>query len=183
MLTYDEHKIKASIAAAQLAGRLIAAPATVPWAGTPRMFLMCDPLVKEIEEGKSDADEKIRNRWAKLVADIGHFVEGGYINDDLMKQLLPEKFEHWELRSRKPKPSIRVFRRFALPNVFIGTHSQPRTLLGGMWSSQFEHEKLVCEQHLKEAGIPETSCFTDNPHFRYEKYITENASRKIRILK
>ena len=110
---------------------------------------------------------------------MGYFIEGGYITDDLIKQLKPEKFEHWALRSRKPKPSLRVFGRFAMPDVFVGTHVVVRSDLGGMWSSEFEHEKLVCEDHWKATGLPNP--FTDAPRFRYEKYITSNAQRKIRV--
>lgn len=57
----------------------------------------------------------------------------------------------------------------------------PRKLLGGMWSPQFEHEKLVCEDHWNDAGLPPP--FSDVPQFRYEKYITTNASQKVQISK
>jgi hypothetical protein len=140
---------------------------------------MCKPLYREIHNGRSDPDAKVRQRWAALETAIGYFVEGGYITEDLIKQLRDQKHEHWELRSRKPKPSLRVFGRFALPDVFVGTHVERRDSLGGMWSSQFEHQKLVCEDHWREAGLPEP--FTDAPHFRYERYITSNAQRKIKV--
>jgi len=87
----------------------------------------------------------------------------------------------WELLSRKPRPSFRVFGRFALPDVFIGTHVKLRKGMGGMWSPQFDHEILVCEDHYRAAGL--TSCFTDAPHFRYTSYITENATATIRVQK
>lgn len=169
----------AALDAAKASGLLTPAKPTVPWAGEPRAFLMCAPLASAIEIGKADPDEKVRQRWAKLVGDIGHFVEGGLINEGLMKQLKPEKFEHWEVRSRRPKPSLRVFGRFAKPDVFVGTHVQPRINLGGMWSAEFEHEKLVCEDHWKAAGLPDP--FSASPDFSYEAYITENASRKVGV--
>jgi hypothetical protein len=98
------------------------------------------------------------------------------MTEKILKQLKPEKYEHWELISRRPRPSLRVFGRFAKPNVFIGTHVQPRHGMGGMWSPAFEHEKLVCEDYWRDAGLPEP--------FRgakYEDYITENASRMLRV--
>ncbi|MER9424386.1 hypothetical protein NKI88_18240 [Mesorhizobium sp. M0317] len=140
---------------------------------------MCKPLHDVIQAGRSSPDEKERQRWAKLEAAFSFFIEGGYVTDDLVKQLLPPKYEHWELRSRKPRPSLRVFGRFALPDVFVGTHVERRDQLGGMWSSQFEHNKLVCEEHWEDAGLP--SPFTDPPEFRYERYITSNAKRKIQV--
>lgn len=171
--------ISEAIALARQNGKLVPARPVVPWAGEPRAFLMCKPLAEIISDGRASPDEKERQRWAKLEASIGHFVEGGYVNDDLIKQLQPPKFEHWELRSRKPRPSLRVFGRFAKPDVFVGTHVERRDALGGMWSTAFEHNKLVCEEHWRNAGLP--APFSDPPHFRYERYITSNAQRKIQV--
>ena len=140
---------------------------------------MCRPLFDALQGGRSSSDEKERQKWAALQAAMSHFVEGGYVDENLLKQLKPEKNEHWELRSRKPKPSIRVFGRFAMPDVFVATHLEMRSKLGGMWSGQFEHQKLVCEDHWKDAGLPDP--FTDVPDFRYEKYITSNAQRKMSL--
>jgi len=103
------------------------------------------------------------------------------MTENLIKQLKPPKYEHWELLCRKPRPSLRVFGRFAKPNVFVGTHVKPRKGLGGIYSPQFEHEKLICEDHWKVAGLPEDGFFSDQPTFRYEAYITENASRKVGV--
>ena len=170
--------IDEAIEAAKAAGKLVAAKPTVPWAGEPRAFLMCQPLCQAIKEGRLSNDEKVMRRWAQLESDISHFIEGGFVTEDLIKQLKPRTFEHWELRSRKPRPSLRVFGRFAKPDVFVGTHVWRRDLLGGMWSPEFEHEKLVCEDHWKAAGLSEP--FSADA---YENYITENAVRKLRVSK
>jgi hypothetical protein len=159
--------IKAAIAATELRP----ARATANWMAEPRAFLMCKPLYQAIDAGRAAPDEKVRKRWAQLEADIGHFVEGGLVTEKIIKQLKDGKYEHWELVSRRPGPSLRVFGRFAKPDVFIGTHVKPRKGMGGMWSAQFEHEKLVCEDHWKMCGLPEVpppGAFTDAPHFRYE---------------
>ena len=66
-----------------------------------------------------------------------------------------------------------------MPDVFIATHVVPRNLLGKKWSSEYEHEKLVCEDHWKNVGLPEA--FTDSPEFRYESYITSNSTATIQI--
>lgn len=170
-----------AIKAAKSEGKLFPAARLVPWVGEPRVFLMCPALMMSVHEGRSNTDEKQRRPWAALEAAMSHFITGGLVTDDLMKQLQPPKFEHWELRSRKPRPSLRVFGRFAKPNVFIGTHVRPRGALGGMWSQQFENEKLICEDHWKAAGLP--APFTDPPHFQYESYMTSNAHKKIRVSK
>ncbi len=66
-----------------------------------------------------------------------------------------------------------------MPDVFIGTHLEERSKLGGMWSLEFEIHKLVCEEHWAKLGLPEP--FTDAPYFRFEKYMTFNARKKLRI--
>lgn len=141
---------------------------------------MYKPLHKAILAGRASDDEKEQARWARLEADIDVFVTGEHVTDKLIKQLLPRKFEHWELRSTRPKPSLRVFGRFGRPNVFIGTHACLRKDLGGMNSPEFEQEKLVCEEHWKAAALPDTP-FTDAPEFRYERYITENAGKHLKV--
>jgi hypothetical protein len=108
--------IEAAIEAAKASGKLIPAKPTVDWAAEPRAFLMCLPLYRSIDERRRSNGEKVRKRWAQLEADIGHFIEGGLVTEDLVKQLKPWKYEHWELRSRKPSPSLRasnktIFRR------------------------------------------------------------------------
>src|SRR5262249_20675735 len=129
-----------AVEAALNAGHLVKARPSAAWAAERRGFLMCVPLYTAIEIGKAETNQRLRNRWATLEGAISYFIEGGYITDDLIAQLKPPKFEHWELKSRKPKPSLRVFGRFAKPNIFIGTHVVPRPLLGGMWSPEFERE-------------------------------------------
>ena len=170
MLT--ERLIEAAIAG----GKLIPAKPTVPWAGQRRAFLMCRPLHQAIEAARLSTDEKTIKRWAQLEADIGYFVEGGYITQDRLKQLDPPQYEHWELRSLQPRPSLRVFGRFAMPDVFVGTHVCERPRLGAKWSLNWEIEKLLCEEHWEAAGLPDP--FHSDA---YEAYITEHASRRLGV--
>lgn len=170
--------IPACVTAAIANGLLTPAKPIASWAGEPRAVLLCEPIRTEIANGSVSADEKERQCWAKVEAAFSHFIEGGLVHDNLVKQLLPPKFEHWEFKCRKPRPSIRVFGRFIMPDVFVATHAMPRNLLGGMYSEEFEHEKLVCEDHWNAAGLD--APFSD-PEFRYEAYITTNARRKLRI--
>lgn len=171
--------IPVAVKKAKAAGKLIPAKPVTDWEGEPRAILLCRPIQEALEAGRRDPDEKERQKWAKVEAAFSHFIEGGWVDENLVKQLRPYKFEHWEFRCRRPRPSIRVFGRFAMPDVFIATHPMPRTLLGGMNSPQFEHEKLVCEDHWSAAGLGPP--FTDVPLFRYEEYVTINAARKARI--
>ncbi len=166
--------IQDEIEAAKSSGALVCACPLVPWEGEPRVFLMSQELRDEIAAGRRNPNEYMR--WAKLEADIGHFVAGGYINWQLLKWLDPKKYEHWELRSVRPRPSLRVFGRFALPDVFVGTHVVARSPLGGKWSVEWEIEKLRCEDVWNKSFV--SSPFTGET---YEHYITDNASREVRI--
>jgi hypothetical protein len=162
--------------AAKAAGKLVPARAIVPWAAEPRAFLMCKPLCDAIETARLSPDPLVIKRWAQLEADISHFIEEGYITEDRMKQLEPYEYEHWELRSLRPRSSLRVFGRSAAPDVFIGTHVVERPPLGEKWSVRWEIEKLNCEEYWNDAGLGMP--FSGSA---YEDYITENASRRVRV--
>jgi hypothetical protein len=142
------------------------------WEAAPRAFLQVSELASEIAANRQNTDEKLRARWAKLEADMAHFVEGGYVNWGLMRWLDPQSQEVWELRSVRPKPSIRVFGRFAEPDVFIGTNLAFRASLKGKWSQEFWNEIGECEKIWR--------ALTPNEAFagkEYADYITENAEK------
>ena len=165
MLTLDE------IEAAKQAHAIVAVRPLVPWVPIPRVFFVSPELLDAMEVG--GAQPATRDRYQSLRADIDHFVSGGFINWGLMKWLDPKNHEIWELRSVRPRPSLRVFGRFAQPNVFVGTHLAERRSLKGKWSLEFELEKLRAEEiwnRIFNASAPFSA-----PD--YEGYITENALR------
>jgi hypothetical protein len=172
--------IPACVSTAIGKGLLTPAKPIANWSAEPRVVLLCEAIREAIENGSASADDKERQCWAKVEAAFSHFIEGGMVHDNLVKQLVPAKFEHWEFKCRKPKPSIRVFGRFIMPDVFVATHPMERNLLGGMYSAAFEHEKLICEDHWKKAELDPP--FSDVPGFEYGSYITANARRKLRIV-
>jgi hypothetical protein len=120
-------------------GELVSALPSYPGLPEPRAFLMCRPLFEAIEAGRNSEE---LDRWAALESQISTFVEGGYVNWDFMRWLQPQDAEHWELRNTRPRPSLRVFGRFAKPNVFVGTHVTERKPLGGRNSHQWVAEVL-----------------------------------------
>lgn len=140
---------------------------------------MCHAVVDSIATGKAAPEAVERQRWASLEATFSRFVEGGRVDANVLKQLNEPKFEHWEIKNRRPRPGMRVFGRFALPDVFVATHVVDRAGLNGMNSPEYEHEKLVCEDHWSAAGLPVP--FTDRPLFRYSAYVTSNAHPTVRI--
>jgi hypothetical protein len=167
--------IRERIKVHRLSGRLIPVKPRTAWSGEPRCFLLEKDLHATIVANRS-LPEKF-DRWAKLEADMSHFVEGGYINWGLMKWLDPQKQEVWELKSVRPKPSIRVFGRFAEPNVFVGTNLQFRTDLKEKWSKEFWEEIFKCGEIWK-------SLFDDEGPFKgklYTDYITVNAGKRVGV--
>jgi hypothetical protein len=163
--------IHAAIERAKIVGALLPFVPPVTWVPKPRAFLMTKRLAAQISEAIVGSDAVRQERWERLRADIAHFVGNGRVNEALLKQLDPHKFEHWELRSVRPKPSIRVFGRFAEPDVFVGTHAVERRSLGAKWSLEWEIEKLICEEEWR-AALGECAPFQGT---KYTDYITENA--------
>ena len=165
--------IRDALEGAKASGALIPFVPPLLWVPKPRAFLMTKRLNAEIAEGRSSADPKRQERWERLRADISHFIENGYVTWALMKWLDPKKYEHWELKSVRPRPSLRVFGRFAEPDVFVGTHVVERAPLGAKWTMKWEMEKLICEAEWKNA-LGDCSPYRSDV---YENYITENSSR------
>lgn len=165
------------ISEALLASRLERFVPRIPWVQKPRVFLMVPLLATQIRDGVAGNGVESVERWEKLEADISTFVEKGFVNRSLLKQLDPKKYEHWAMRSVRPRPSLRVFGRFGCPDLFIGTHAVSRPSLREKWSLEWEIEKLVCEDHWQKA-VGDLLPFKGSA---YSDYITENASEDIRI--
>ena|SRR5581483_2692929 len=90
------------------------------------MFLVSD-LYREIYECAPNTEAGLR--YARLQGDLERFVSGGPITDSYLSPIRPLARAVWEIRSRKPKPSLRVFGLFASVNIFIGTNHQSRPWL------------------------------------------------------
>lgn len=138
---------------------------------------MSRALHDQISRNMQAPDAAVSARWSKLRADIDHFVGGGYVNSNLLKPLSPARHGVWTLRSVRPRPGLRVFGRFAAPDVFVATHVQERKLLEGKGSQEWEFAKLECEEEWRRL-------FGDRRPFigeRYTDYITDNAARDVEI--
>jgi len=103
----------------------------------------------------------IERRAGRLRANLISFVKGDVIgvslkpheHEDAFMGLLAEpKHQVWDIRSRDPKPGLRVFGRFADTDAFIGFTWRPRSKdwasrkpLGGHYL-EWEFEKIECEK-------------------------------------
>jgi len=110
-----------------------------------RPWLESDPVVrtmvvseeiKDLIEGPWE-DISWEERCNKLRADLEEFVKGSVLAVSLtphrhktayMGRLKQPRDEVWDIRSRDPKPSLRVFGRFADRDIFVALFWSPRSV-------------------------------------------------------
>ncbi|MCY3879901.1 MAG: hypothetical protein OXF74_12075 [Rhodobacteraceae bacterium] len=90
------------------------------------------------------------------MADFDSFVEGRIVSVSLidphnkptnvyLARLHPAEDEVWEIRSRAPKPGLRVFGRFSAKDCFVALRWRRRKDLGGAGSAEFRDEICGCK--------------------------------------
>lgn len=84
------------------------------------------------------ADQATALRITRLRRELDHFLEGEFVDHNYIKPLFPRTEEVWEIRSVKPKPSIRILGRFAEKDVFIALFQEDRNPLGGKDSPEWK---------------------------------------------
>lgn len=99
--------------------------------------MLVSEWLHELLESDAVADVE---RIARLEAQLSHFVEGGVVDPSYMQRLRRPAHAVFEIRSRRPRPSIRVFGRFAERDVFIAVNAALRDPLGGMGSRPWRDE-------------------------------------------
>lgn len=131
-------------------GRLRLLPPMMPGAPHPRLIYAAPELQAELEQSWDLGQST--DRIGRLLANLDTYSTGGLVvvstgveNTALFKHLDPRAEEVWEIRSRDPKPSIRVFGRFAEVDIFIATHMCTRGYLGGPGSREWRDEFERCK--------------------------------------
>ncbi|WP_158264291.1 hypothetical protein [Nitratireductor sp. StC3] len=156
------------------AGWLVNMQPTLPSIPHRRIILVSSSLQYELETELQD--QATAHRAGLLLNTLDTFIGGGLItvggrNDDAYIKLLePEDRQVWEIRSVDPKPSIRVFGRFAEPNVFVATNKGFRRDLGAFGSAAFQRAMTDCTREW-------VKCFHTRPAHtgkRVNDFITEN---------
>lgn len=118
-----------------------------------RILLMGKEVVDFIDGPWSN--DKDEGRAARLRADLESFVTGNTITVSLspykkekacyMAILAPPTDGIWCIRSRDPKPGLRVFGAFAAKNTFIALTCTRRSLLDGpggpIWKNEIRRAK------------------------------------------
>ncbi len=136
--------IQVEISARVDEGRLFLLKPLAPGEGMTRALLMTQPLNDALAASWQDQE-----RFAKLRADLEHFVTGGFIDPNYLKKLKKTE-ECWEIRSPRPSPSIRIFGRFAAHDVFVATHYHERRPLGGFKSMEWRREIRRCKAEWRK---------------------------------
>lgn len=116
-------------------------PTAGPWV---RELFVPAELHKELEH--YGEDPRIAHLRARLNVYLnGHIVVvgSGRSKRGLMKKLL-KCDEVWEFIDKKPRPSLRMFCRFASPNILVGTHIVERRWLLGFNSLRWRTEQRRC---------------------------------------
>ena len=116
--------------------------------------LYASPTVYRLITGPwEDEDEQYRS--GKLRADFDRFVEGRLVpmaldsphkkpKETYLSRMHPAKDEVWQIRSRAPRPAIRVFGRFAFRDCFVALTWRFRRELGGRESREHKKEIRSC---------------------------------------
>lgn len=128
-----------------------------------RRKIYLSPEIWSLLEGPwaDNSQERLANR---LRADLEVFIEGRTIavrqkpsgkNDTAyMVRLYPSYQEVWEIRSRDPKPGIRVFGCFAATDLFIALTWADRIQLGDWNSPEWNAAINLCKSEWRKLFYP-----------------------------
>lgn len=128
--------IRSEIKAGIQDGRLVILRSTNRYESARRVLIMPSELVKGITNASSGLTAK---RYIALCADLDRYIEGRFIDDAYMKPLSPRLAEEvWEIKSRRPEPSLRLLGRFAEKDVFVAFVCEERGPLGEKGSEEWK---------------------------------------------
>ena len=143
-----------------------------------RQVLLAQELYNELQELENHYQQKYG--FARLRADVEHFIFGEYMTvafdkdeDGLLKRLTPKNREVWTFRMKRPKPSIRLFGRFAYEDVFVAMNLAQRKELGPVGSFEWKNEIHICRQRWTAIFNHHKPLSGEYPH----DYIKENVIR------
>jgi len=104
-------------------------------------------ITDELRQALGNPSPADVERFARLEADLGMFVTSPTIDPKYVQLLMPVRNAVWEIRSVRPRPSIRVTGLFAEKDIFIATQHYLRAPLGGFdtreWRDAIERAKTA----------------------------------------
>ena len=113
-----------------------------------------DPSLRSVYLTRKLHDQVFMDRWdikdierfAYLEADLEHFVISKTLKSTYLYGLSPVLEGIWEIRSRRPRPSIRVFCMFAAKDTLVCTHLALRKDLGEDFQAEIRMAKAIWRQ-------------------------------------
>ncbi len=128
--------------------------------GTPAVrTVFVSPEVNDVVFGPWN-DKKFEGRAGGLRADLDMFTSGMVISvgqdpfkkrkNAYMSPLAPAIDQVWEIRSRDPKPGIRVFGQFSEKDVFVALTWGFRENLGGPGSHKWRDTRERCKAEWRK---------------------------------
>lgn len=135
------------------ADRLVPLPRSAPWARQCRATFLGSALHQQIlQPDRLDIDEI---RAAHLLADLQSFAEGLDVGvPGFLKPLSGGRDGVWEIRRRKPRPSLRVFGLFGRRDVLVLTHAITRNTLADRsdpaWRTEIRRARFFWRQLLPD---------------------------------
>jgi hypothetical protein len=140
-------------------GRLFQVFPRLPGSPVGRVLIVNEDLKRLMTGPWTDSQEEVR--CGRLWADFDRFIEGRLISVSLdhpyskpkttyMARLDPVEDDVFEIRSRDPKPGIRVFGRFADRDVFVALNWEYRGNLGGSQDKEFDREREICKARWRQ---------------------------------
>lgn len=103
-----------------------------------RTMYVTEKLWSEIDAKADSEDDAVAVRAAQLIAAMERFVWDPNLPPNYLKPLDPAPDGLWEIRNRKPRPSIRVFGMFLFKDVLICTAFDEREPLGKKGSYEWK---------------------------------------------
>ena len=136
--------------------------------GTPAVrTVLVSPEINDVVIGPWN-DKKFEDRAGRLRANLDMFTSGSVISvgtdpfkkkkTAYMSPLDPAIDKVWEIRSRDPKPGIRVFGQFSEKDIFVALTWGFRETLGGPGSRKWRDARERCKAEWRKLFS------TYNPH-------------------
>lgn len=159
-------------------GRLHELAPALPGTPTVRRIVASVEISQMVLGPWTDPDWEVRCNF--LRADFDRFIGGNLIpvaagirggRHAYLKQLSPPGDEIWEIRSRDPNPSIRVFGRFADKDFFVALTWSRRPDLGGPESRQWRDASVECATEWRNLFPAYAPLQGDTTH-NFDDYVT-----------
>ena len=145
-------------------------------------------LHPQLEADISERVEEWGKRVGRLQADFESFIRGDHISLSMipfehktatMGLMEPVADGTWEIRSRDPKPGLRVFGKFLCADTFVALSWQPRSRrlgsklpLGHRQSLEYQFALIEANDRWK-TSLPDLAPLTGG---NYRDYVSKNSS-------